>query len=215
MALWPFNKADVGLSNVDNTTDLAKPVSTAQQTALDLKAPSDPNRLVIGEEVYSRGLLTASAVVSTSGNLRLVYFTALKAQTTTQVRVQGGSTAAAATPTVIENGLYEINAAGDGTRVAVTANDTSLYSVANGRYTRLWGPYDMVVGQRYALSWLIVSAVATPTYLGYTLASTADLELGLSPRLTGRVSGATTTPVSFTAASVSDTFTRPYGVILP
>lgn len=31
-------KADVGLANVDNTTDAAKPVSTAQQAALDLKA---------------------------------------------------------------------------------------------------------------------------------------------------------------------------------
>lgn len=32
------NKAHVGLSNVDNTSDLAKPVSTAQQAALNLKA---------------------------------------------------------------------------------------------------------------------------------------------------------------------------------
>lgn len=31
-------KGDVGLGNVDNTVDSAKPVSTAQQTALDLKA---------------------------------------------------------------------------------------------------------------------------------------------------------------------------------
>jgi hypothetical protein len=31
-------KGDVGLGNVDNTSDTAKPVSTAQQTALDLKA---------------------------------------------------------------------------------------------------------------------------------------------------------------------------------
>jgi hypothetical protein len=31
-------KSDVGLGNVDNTADTAKPVSTAQQTALDLKA---------------------------------------------------------------------------------------------------------------------------------------------------------------------------------
>jgi len=31
-------KGDVGLGNVDNTTDAAKPVSTATQTALDLKA---------------------------------------------------------------------------------------------------------------------------------------------------------------------------------
>jgi hypothetical protein len=32
-------KTDVGLGNVDNTSDTAKPVSTAQQTALDLKQP--------------------------------------------------------------------------------------------------------------------------------------------------------------------------------
>ena len=32
-------KNDVGLGNVDNTSDANKPVSTAQQTALDLKAP--------------------------------------------------------------------------------------------------------------------------------------------------------------------------------
>ena len=31
-------KADVGLSNADNTSDIDKPVSTAQQAALDLKA---------------------------------------------------------------------------------------------------------------------------------------------------------------------------------
>ncbi len=29
----------VGLSNVDNTTDLNKPISTLTQTALNLKAP--------------------------------------------------------------------------------------------------------------------------------------------------------------------------------
>ena len=34
-------KADVGLANVDNTSDANKPVSTAQQTALDLKANVD------------------------------------------------------------------------------------------------------------------------------------------------------------------------------
>lgn len=34
-----LTKSDVGLGSVDNTTDLAKPISTATQTALDLKAP--------------------------------------------------------------------------------------------------------------------------------------------------------------------------------
>lgn len=35
-----LDKADIGLGNVDNTSDANKPVSTAQQTALDLKANS-------------------------------------------------------------------------------------------------------------------------------------------------------------------------------
>lgn len=34
-----LTKSDVGLGSVDNTADTAKPVSTAQQTALNLKAP--------------------------------------------------------------------------------------------------------------------------------------------------------------------------------
>jgi hypothetical protein len=34
-----LTKTDVGLANVDNTSDASKPVSTVQQTALDLKAP--------------------------------------------------------------------------------------------------------------------------------------------------------------------------------
>jgi hypothetical protein len=34
-------KGDVGLGNVDNTSDANKPISTAQQTALNLKAPKD------------------------------------------------------------------------------------------------------------------------------------------------------------------------------
>jgi hypothetical protein len=33
-----LTKADVGLGNADNTSDVAKPISIAQQTALDAKA---------------------------------------------------------------------------------------------------------------------------------------------------------------------------------
>jgi hypothetical protein len=35
--MQPLNKAAVGLSNVDNTSDLNKPISTATQTALNNK----------------------------------------------------------------------------------------------------------------------------------------------------------------------------------
>lgn len=43
-----LGKSDIGLSNVDNTSDLNKPVSTAQQTALDLKV----------DKVLGKGLST-------------------------------------------------------------------------------------------------------------------------------------------------------------
>ena len=36
-----ITKNMVGLGSVDNTLDISKPVSTAQQAALDLKAPID------------------------------------------------------------------------------------------------------------------------------------------------------------------------------
>lgn len=35
------SKTEIGLGNVDNTSDINKPISTAQQSALDLKAPID------------------------------------------------------------------------------------------------------------------------------------------------------------------------------
>ncbi len=37
-AITGITKSAIGLGNVDNTSDVNKPVSTAQQTALDLKA---------------------------------------------------------------------------------------------------------------------------------------------------------------------------------
>jgi hypothetical protein len=40
-AIGALTKSSVGLGNVDNTSDLNKPISTATQTALDLKAPLD------------------------------------------------------------------------------------------------------------------------------------------------------------------------------
>lgn len=57
-------KADVGLANVDNTSDANKPVSTATQTALDTKASSVTAYLNVSEattaSAFSRYRLTAS-----------------------------------------------------------------------------------------------------------------------------------------------------------
>ena len=62
-------KGDVGLGNVDNTSDVNKPVSTATQTALNLKV--DGNSAITGATktkiTYdSKGLVTAGADATTS-----------------------------------------------------------------------------------------------------------------------------------------------------
>jgi hypothetical protein len=53
-------KADVGLGSVDNTADTAKPVSTAQQTALDLKADDSAVVKVTGAQTVA-GIKTFSS----------------------------------------------------------------------------------------------------------------------------------------------------------
>ena len=55
-----LNKADVGLANVDNTSDLNKPVSTATQSSLDLKV--DKNRTVNSKPLSDNIVLSASDV---------------------------------------------------------------------------------------------------------------------------------------------------------
>lgn len=60
-AVAALTKSSVGLTNVDNTADADKPVSTATQTALDLKAPKAAPTFT--------GTVTASADLVVDGNL--------------------------------------------------------------------------------------------------------------------------------------------------
>lgn len=78
-------KADVGLSNVDNTSDAGKPVSTAQQTALDLKAnktltynvqntnytlvAADNNKVVASDDATGNYNYTINTGVHASGDI--------------------------------------------------------------------------------------------------------------------------------------------------
>jgi hypothetical protein len=56
-----ITKSDVGLANVDNTTDAGKPVSTATQTALDLKAPI-ANPTFTGTVTLPSGTVTSTMI---------------------------------------------------------------------------------------------------------------------------------------------------------
>lgn len=52
-----LTKSDLGLSNVDNTSDLNKPISTATQTALDLKANKSISIIALGNGITGGGSL--------------------------------------------------------------------------------------------------------------------------------------------------------------
>lgn len=63
-----FSKADVGLPNVDNTTDLLKPVSTATQDALDAKISTTAKGVANGvASLGTDGLVPAAQLPASSG----------------------------------------------------------------------------------------------------------------------------------------------------
>lgn len=101
-------KGDVGLDNVDNTSDADKPVSTAQKTALDAKAP-------LASPTFTGTPLAPTATAGTN---------------TTQVATTEFVTTAISTKAPITTSLttkttaYTLVATDKGTRISTTANIT-------------------------------------------------------------------------------------------
>lgn len=179
----------------------------------------EANSLSSGQETVPRMMAASTAAVGLNSQaLRLAYFTSRRAFTTSQVRVISGSTAAAATPTLVRLGLYLIDGSDGGTLVASTVNDTALFAATFTAYTRSWSaPYAMVQGQRYALGALVVSGVAVPNLMGMNFGAGINSEMNLAPRLTAQIVGQADLPASFLAASISASVVSgmAYGVILP
>lgn len=177
-----------------------------------------PDGLTAGDETMSRGLVFANNLTTASGSMRITYFTARKTETTTQVRTFSGSTAAGATPTLCRVGLYLVDASDNGTSlVASIASDTALWATGSTAYTRSWSSsYAKIAGQRYALAQLIVTGAATPTWPGPTvLAAGIQTDINATPRLCGTLASQTDLPASFTAAALTSSVNRYYGVVLP
>lgn len=75
LLLSSLTKSSVGLSNVDNTSDANKPVSTATQAELDLKAPLDDSALTgvtTAETLEVSGDLTVDGDFTVSGTTTTV-----------------------------------------------------------------------------------------------------------------------------------------------
>ncbi len=171
-------------------------------------------QLATGEETLSRLFLTsAAAVAPTSGQLRLTYFTARKTETTTQVRVYTGNTAAAATPTLCRLGLYAIDANSDATLVAAIANDTALFAASLTDYTRSWTtPYRKIAGQRYALGVLVISGATMPSFCGQSLAIAT--EAASPPVITKTLAGQSDLPATFLNSATVASGQRLYAALI-
>ncbi len=108
-------KSQVGLSNVDNTADADKPVSTAQQTAIDAKVS------IAGTETIT-GAKTFSSAVTISGTAPALFFTE--------------------TDQTSPAGAYRIDGSGDQLRVVRSASikgywDNNGYNSNNNKISNL------------------------------------------------------------------------------
>jgi hypothetical protein len=175
------------------------------------------DELSVGEGNCSRRLITSQSASTTTGIFCISCFTARKTETTTQVRLGSGSPAAGATPTLCQVGLYTLDSSDNGTLVASTANDTSLFAGVGTYYTRSWvAPYQKIAGQRYAIGLLIVTAFTPPSLVGALApAVVVGIEWGMTPRITGRITGQSSLPSSFLGSSLANSSTFHYAAILP
>lgn len=132
-----LTKTDVGLASVDNTTDAAKPVSTATQTALDLKAP-------LASPAFTG---TPTGITKTHVGLNLVDNTSDAAkpvstaqQTALNLKANLASPAFTGTPTGITKthvGLANVDNTSDVNKPVSTAQQTALDGKANTAHTHV------------------------------------------------------------------------------
>ncbi|MFZ4857753.1 MAG: hypothetical protein ACOYL3_15280, partial [Desulfuromonadaceae bacterium] len=169
-ALTGLTKTQVNLANVDNTTDAGKPVSTATQTALDLKAPlASPTFTGTVTAANLVGPLTGNVTGNLSGNAT----TATSATTATTAGNVTGTVA------IANGGTGQITAtAAFNALVPAQTGNNSKYLTTDGTNTS-WGSPPGAAG------WSVVSgttqtAASGGSYLT-TNASQAAVTLPATP----------------------------------
>lgn len=159
-----------------------------------------------GEIIPHRTDITSTAIGAVSGVVYLSYFTADKTESINTLTAFTGSVAAAATPTLCRMGVYSVAANGDLSLLASTANDTTLFAASTTSYPKaLSSSFSKVVGQRYAVALIIVSAGTMPNFQGKQLASTNAINslVRVAPAIIGRQTGQTDLPSSILAGSLT------------
>lgn len=170
------------------------------------------NRIETGQSTIPRHLCTSTTVSVSSGIMRVTYFTATKTETIASVRTVTGSTAASGA-TLCRIGIYSAESDGAITKIAETANDTSLWASTATAYTKaLSASVQLVKGKRYAVGILYVGSTA-PTMCGLT--GLQGAELGVAPRLSALQGGRSDLPASSAMAEMADSLHMHYVALLP
>lgn len=182
-------KSDVGLGNVDNTSDVNKPISTATQTALDAKASSTHTHTasqISDATTTGRAVVTATdaaaaraAIGAGSSNLTIG---------TTSTTAKAGDYA----PTKADLGLSNVDNTSDASKPISSATQTALNAKASST--------DLTAGLATKANTSHTHAIADVTNLQTTLDQKAPLA---SPAFTGTptvngspIGGGTTIPDS-------------------
>ena len=161
---------------------------------------SAPYLLTTGEEAYSREIITNTSITLITGRVHLIFWTARKAGTTSNVVFL--SAAAGATNTLARIGVYSVDAAGALTLVGSSASDTALFTVANTRIVKaLSSPFARVLGQRYATALLCVGGTM-PSVGGRASGGQTQSEWFQAPMLTAGATAADL-PATIPLASLS------------
>ena len=107
-----LSKSDVGLGNVDNTSDANKPVSTATQTALNLKQNAASAATLTGTQTLTNKTLTSPAISGGTADSVTIGGTTPAAGTFTTLGATGNTTLGdASTDTVTVNGYMGVGGA--------------------------------------------------------------------------------------------------------
>jgi hypothetical protein len=128
-----ITKSDVGLANVDNTSDANKPVSTAAQTALDLKAPLASPALTGTPTAPTAAADTNTTQIATTAFAKAEADAAQSAAESTASSALSGVTAGTTAFTAVNvNSVAKQIAATTGN--IVTAAATTAYAWAKASY---------------------------------------------------------------------------------
>jgi hypothetical protein len=201
-AAWEsLAKADVGLSNVDNTADSAKPISTLTQAALDLKVPT--SRTINGSDLSANRTFTQDDFADGTTN---------KAYTATEkTKLAGIATAATANSadaTLLDRANHT------GTQLASTISDfaatvrgTILTGLAAGTADAITAANTVIE----ALANLQAQIDGVTTGLGGSTGATdnAILRANGTGGATAQSSGATIDDSGFLAVTTTGVYTSP------